>query len=470
MPPPSEPARKPLPHRVLAFYGDDFTGSSAVMEVMTFAGLPTVMFLEPPDPARLERFADYRGIGIASTARSMGPAWMDANLPGAFEALKALGAPVAHYKVCSTFDSAPQLGSIGRAIELGAPVFGARVVPLVTAAPDIGRWQAFGNLFAAYAGGVHRLDRHPVMSRHTATPMHEADLARHLAAQTDWPVGLVDLLALKSGRGSAALDAAREEGARIVSFDVVDRETLAAVGAALWAEAEAQAHGVFAAGSQGVEYALIAHWQDAGLLAPAAPIAPVAPVERMVAVSGSVSPTTAAQIRHAEANGFQIEPLDVAATVDEAAWGRALESAIASASEAIAAGRIPLIVTARGPDDPAVARFDAALARTGIARDEASRRIGRGLGRIVRELVARHGLTRAVISGGDTSGYATSELGVYALSALAPLAPGAPLCRTYAETPAFDGLELALKGGQMGAEDFFVASTGRMTVAPAAVV
>jgi uncharacterized protein YgbK (DUF1537 family) len=33
---------------LLAFYGDDFTGSSAVMEVMTFAGLPAVMFVEPP--------------------------------------------------------------------------------------------------------------------------------------------------------------------------------------------------------------------------------------------------------------------------------------------------------------------------------------------------------------------------------------------------------------------------------------
>ena len=39
-----------LPEGVLlAFYGDDFTGSSAVMEVMTFAGLPAVMFVESPN-------------------------------------------------------------------------------------------------------------------------------------------------------------------------------------------------------------------------------------------------------------------------------------------------------------------------------------------------------------------------------------------------------------------------------------
>ncbi|MDF2999871.1 MAG: type effector Hrp-dependent outer, partial [Xanthobacteraceae bacterium] len=30
---------------LVAFYGDDYTGSSAVMEVLSFAGLHTVLFL-----------------------------------------------------------------------------------------------------------------------------------------------------------------------------------------------------------------------------------------------------------------------------------------------------------------------------------------------------------------------------------------------------------------------------------------
>ena len=92
---------------LLTFYGDDFTGSSAVMEVLTFAGLPTVMFLAPPYREQLQRFAGYRAVGIASTARARSPAWMDANLPPAFAALDQLGAPVTHYKVCSTLDSSP---------------------------------------------------------------------------------------------------------------------------------------------------------------------------------------------------------------------------------------------------------------------------------------------------------------------------------------------------------------------------
>ena len=78
----------------------------------------------------------------------------------------------------------------------------------------------------------------------------------------------------------------------------------------------------------------------------------------------------------------------------------------------------------------------------------------------MRRLVAAHGLSRVVLSGGDTSGYAVGELGVFALAAVAPLAPGAPLCRAFSADPAMDGLELCMKGGQMGKADFFMACQG----------
>src|SRR5260221_11340982 len=112
----------PLPQGPLvAYYGDDYTGSAAVMEVMTFAGLPTVLFLDVPTPAQLARFQAYRGIGIAGVARSQTPQWMDEHLPPIFRALYSIGAPISHYKVCSTFDSSPTTGSIGHAIDLAIP-------------------------------------------------------------------------------------------------------------------------------------------------------------------------------------------------------------------------------------------------------------------------------------------------------------------------------------------------------------
>src|SRR5690606_23104657 len=118
-------------HPLLSYYGDDLTGSTDVMEALSSGGVPTVLFLGIPDDKLLARFEGCRAVGLAGTSRSETPRWMDENLPAAFAWLKALGAGICHYKVCSTFDSGPATGSIGRAIEIGRKVFGQGTVPLV---------------------------------------------------------------------------------------------------------------------------------------------------------------------------------------------------------------------------------------------------------------------------------------------------------------------------------------------------
>jgi uncharacterized protein YgbK (DUF1537 family) len=65
------------------------------------------------------------------------------------------------------------------------------------------------------------------------------------------------------------------------------------------------------------------------------------------------------------------------------------------------------------------------------------------------------GIKRGAVSGGDTSGFAMRALGAYALEAIAPIAPGAPLCRVFSADPETDGFQITLKGGQMGDVDFF---------------
>ncbi len=217
--------------RLLAYYGDDFTGSTDVMEVLTFAGVPTVLFLAAPSESDLLRFPEARAIGIAGTARSRSPDWMRANLPATFRALHALGTPILHYKVCSTFDSSPNIGSIGCALDLAFASTGRPWCVLVVGAPALRRYQAFGTLFAAVDGVAHRLDRHPTMSRHPVTPMGEADLRRHLAEQTSEPIALIDLVAQKSGIAEAIL-ANRPERAAL--FDVIDDQTLAETGRLVW--------------------------------------------------------------------------------------------------------------------------------------------------------------------------------------------------------------------------------------------
>lgn len=434
---------------LVAWYGDDFTGSSAVLEALTFAGLPSVLFLDIPTREQLELFPGSRGIGIASTARAHGPAWMDENLPPAFDWLRRLNAPVTHYKVCSTFDSAPHVGSIGRAIDIAAPRFGGDWIPLLIAVPEMRRYQCFGHFFAGSPQGVFRLDRHPVMARHPVTPMNESDVRLHLARQTQRPIGLIDIEAL-GGDADAALRRQIGDGAQIIAIDAMDERQLTEAGRLVW---EHRGEGLFAVGSQGLEFALIAHWQEAGLVPRTGMTGGAGVAERMVAVSGSVSQVTAAQIAWAEENGFAAIAFDAASVIGDS--GQAEDAACRAALAALAEGRDPLVHSARGPDDPAVARLRAAAERAGMDIETANRRIGESLGRILNRLLRETDVRRAVISGGDTSGHASQQLGLFAFTALAPTIPGAALFEAHSTDPALRGLQLALKGGQMGSHDYF---------------
>src|SRR5277367_5004880 len=92
---------------LLAFYGDDFTGSTDALEAAAMAGAKAALFLEPPDAARLAHHPGIQVVGVAGTTRSLGPDAIEAELRPALTALRALGPRHIHYKVCSTFDSSP---------------------------------------------------------------------------------------------------------------------------------------------------------------------------------------------------------------------------------------------------------------------------------------------------------------------------------------------------------------------------
>lgn len=439
------------PGLLLAYYGDDFTGSTDAMEAFVSAGVPTVLFFAPPTPEALRPFSGVRAVGVAGTARSRDPAWMDAQLPPVFDALAALGAPILHYKVCSTFDSSPAVGSIGRAIDLGARAMRARWVPIIVGAPRLQRYQLFGHLFAAVQGTGHRLDRHPTMARHPVTPMAEADLTRHLAAQTARRIALVDMPALKAGRGAKRLQALIGDDVPAVFVDVLDDDTLARAGELVWSQ---RGEGLFVAGSSGVQDALAAHWRRIGALPAARALSRADAVSQVAVVSGSCSPVTAAQIGWARDNGFAVERLQVARLLHGVAEAEPeIERCVSAAVAAATRGASPLVCSAEGPDDPAVRQFASLAAAAGLTRDAAGRRIGEALGQVLRRLLDRVPLSRVVVAGGDSSGEVATGLGLDALTVHAALAPGAPLCQGWRAGQAV--LQLVLKGGQMGERHFF---------------
>lgn len=449
--------------RLISFYGDDFTGSTDAMEALTLGGVQTILFLQPPDPALLaERFPKLQAFGVAGVSRSMNPEEMERELLPIFASLRAAGTPIVHYKMCSTFDSSPEIGSIGKAIELGRRVFGdARPVPVLVGAPALKRYTAFGNHFATVGEDTYRLDRHPTMSRHPVTPMDEADLRLHLSRQTDVPIGLMDLLDLDGDEAAVGERYRRRLAAKpgILLFDVIDDVRLERAGGLIWESAQ-EGGPSFVVGSSGVEYALAAHWRRQGLLPPEAETAAfgeaVRAVNQLFAVSGSCSPVTEAQIRYALRHGFVGIPVEAgrfAAPAEAEEYRREL---LERSLQALGEGGSPLLYTALGPEELDVEALKRRMAAAGRRSLDTGRMIGEQLGKLTREVAEATGLRRFLAAGGDTSGYVARELGIFGLECLRPIAPGGPLCRSHAHDPRFDGLELALKGGQVGKEDYFV--------------
>lgn len=431
---------------LLSYYGDDLTGSTDVMEALASSGVETVLFMDIPDEGLLQRFGHCRAIGLAGTSRSQAPDWMDEHLTPALAWLKSLNAAICHYKVCSTFDSSPQIGSIGKAVEIGKRLFDQAYVPLIVGAPQLKRYTAFGHLFAAYQGEVYRIDRHPVMNRHPVTPMAEADLRLHLKGQTELEARLADLSMLAAADADDRIDALCKSADGIILFDVDSAESQVNAGRQLWRRNPG--NGWFVCGSSGVEYALLTAWSQAGLTKGRRTFPLPGKVDRIAIVSGSVSPTTERQIRHSTENGFtgiNLDPMELLGEDGNAA----LERAIAAGIECLQKGRSVILHTALGPSADRGSIID---------RIAGSRhRLGRMLGKILRRLTEEQHLKRVVIAGGDTSSHALRELNVEALTTLLPLpqTPGSPLCTAHGTHAATNGLQIALKGGQVGSDGYF---------------
>jgi uncharacterized protein YgbK (DUF1537 family) len=419
------------------YYGDDFTGSTDVLEQLAGNGVASVLFLGTPTAAQLARFSACQAIGFAGDARSRTPEWMSANLPAIFTRMRDLGPTIVQYKVCSTFDSAPHRGNIGRALEIGREVFATSTVPIGVAAPHLGRFVVFGNLFAAAGKQVYRIDRHPTMAHHPATPMDEADLRLHLAKQTNLGVGLVDVRAFQAGNAREQFRLQADGGAAAVLLDGVDAAMLQQAGQVICELAD-ESRPLFTVGSSGVTASLIAHWRSTGVIAADPASVTSTKADQILVISGSCAAVTAGQILWAKQNGFACLELDAAALAHDGPG--AVNAATELAVQLLRSGRDTVLYTALGTP-------------TGSTHDK---ELGLALGRLILVLVQQTGVRRVVLCGGDTSSHAVQQLDLTALTFAGTLAPGAPLCRAHAEDgTGLDGLELVLKGGQIGPEDFF---------------
>lgn len=436
---------------ILSFYGDDFTGSTDVMETLALNGLPAALFLHTPTYDEVFDFKlkknvggdKLRAFGVAGIARSLNPTEMEKELNPIFSALARIPVDFFQYKICSTLDSAPEIGNIGVATDIALKYFPSANIPFIVGAPFLNRFVVFSNLFARLDDKTYRIDRHPVMAHHPVTPMQEGDIRIHLSKQTGRKFQTHDILQMQAGK-SFSLQNDLDKSSPFLLFDTLTNDDLTKLAGALIKNRGTTTQ--FIVGSSGISYGLARYLKEKendkneiGL--------PVIPTGQILVAAGSCSPVTESQINYALKLGMQGVRIDVMRLVEDRI--EEIKRVIKEALEVLNFGKSPVLFTALGPNDSSIKELEKRLDQN------RNTLIGESIGDIVKQILDIRTKLRTVIVGGDTSGYVARYLKIYALETMAPVAPGAPLCIAHANDSRYDGLEIALKGGQNGKDDYF---------------
>ena len=398
---------------LIVFIGDDFTGASDTLATLAERGAKVRLFLDAPDEDEAQ---GLDAVGIATDLRSRTPGEIAAGLSALAPAIGRLSPRFVHYKVCSTFDSAPHIGSIGAAVNaLEAALAPSRTIVL-GGQPSLGRYCMFGALFArAPDGETYRIDRHPIMSRHPVTPMNEADLRIHLGKQ-----GL-DGLSLVSRWGSQR-DA---DGAPTLTLrpnrtlvDAIDQSDVERLGEELRTnDSEAP---ILLVGASSVAEALLPTERSTPQAFPRLAWSSGS----VLAIAGSRSSMTAAQV--AAAVGYERLPLGREDLVRPAQ--------IAARCAGLLKAEAHVMVHLQ-PD------LDYGQSPTALSD---------WLARLTRLILSQHPAAGVAVAGGDTSSAVVEQLGFRSLSFVERAGAGVAICQGHLAGSPVDGTILLLKGGQVG--------------------
>ena len=419
---------------LLGCIADDVTGGTDLCENLVLNGMRTVQILGLPDEALLDSIREEAdALVISLKIRTVPAKEAVASSLAALAALREAGCRQFFWKYCSTFDSTPE-GNIGPVADALRKELGENAAIVCPAFPENGRTVYQGHLF------VHDvLLENSHMRHHPLTPMVESDLRHILGKQTPFPCGLLPLQAVRGGTEEMKRrwDSLVMAGAAHVIADAITSEDLHSLGR-LCAD-----HRLVTGGS-GIARGLPANFRKKGVLGETEEHIPFEGEGTGIVLAGSCSAVTLEQIRtfQSASPGFAIDPLRLQD------GGEHLEEAVAYAKQGLSRQEPVLIYSSAEPS-----RIEKVQAVLG--REMAGRLVEEALAKIALEM-AREGIRRFVIAGGETSGAVMSAFGIRALRIGKSIAPGVPWVSTLGKNPMF----FALKSGNFGAPDFFFTALG----------
>jgi 3-dehydrotetronate 4-kinase len=413
----------------LGCIADDYTGASDLANTLTRCGLRTVQTIGVPSDDLM--LPDVDAVVVSLKSRSIEASLAVTRSRAAEKWMRGRGAKHVLFKICSTFDST-DAGNIGPVMDALRADATEAIVLVTPAFPETGRTVYQGNLFV----GSVPLNESPLKD-HPLNPMHDSNLVRVLARQSETKIGLVDLAVIARGADAvrAHLTALATKGFGAVIADAVferDLETLGTV--ALDHRVSVGASGL----GLGLARALVASHRVKSNAATTASDEPVG--GSAACLAGSCSQATLGQIARAE----RIMPVLHLDPEQIVAGGAETQRALGWAKDRLGKGPI-LIASSSTPD-----QVSALQARHG--RDAAGHAIEQAMADIAQGLVVS-GVRRLVVAGGETSGAVVDRLGIPGFLVGPEIAAGVPVLRAVGGKGR--AMLLALKSGNFGGPEFF---------------
>ncbi|MDP1868348.1 MAG: four-carbon acid sugar kinase family protein, partial [Bradyrhizobium sp.] len=167
----------------LGCIADDYTGASDLANTLTRCGLRTVQTIGvPSDDLALP---EVDAVVVSLKSRSIEAGLAVSRSRAAEKWLRGHGAGHVLFKICSTFDST-DAGNIGPVMDALRADSGDAIVLVTPAFPETGRTVYQGNLFV---GSVPLNES--ALKDHPLNPMHDSNLVRVLARQSQTKIGLI---------------------------------------------------------------------------------------------------------------------------------------------------------------------------------------------------------------------------------------------------------------------------------------
>ena len=409
---------------LLGCIADDFTGATDLGGFLVKQGFRTIQLNGIPD--RNVAIPEVDALVVALKSRTIAPDAAITQSLEALEYLQQLHCEQFYFKYCSTFDSTEK-GNIGPVMDALLEALGAEFTIACPALPVNGRSVYQGHLFV---NGV--LLNESGMQHHPLTPMTDPNLVRFLGKQVKRKVGLVPFEVVDQGADAIQtfFQELQATGHRYAVVDAVSESQLNAIG-------QAVKDLKLITGGSGLSINLAANFELPSLSAKTAARLPKIPGNGVI-LSGSCSVRTQEQVAQAKKHfpSFYLDPFQLQ---KEPGW---VEEAIQWALTQIP--KSPVLIYTTGPPEK-VQEIQKAL-----GEDQAGEIIESAL-TMVAQALAKTGVRKFVIAGGETSGAIVKALGMSKMQIGPEIAPGVPWCVGLGEPPVL----LALKSGNFGSVDFF---------------